>query len=167
MVQQQRQTQELPTPPVRYYSLGSSVGDNGSGNNQIAYCFHERGTGYSKFGSYSGNGSSTGPVVTLGFSPAFVMIKGTSASRSWVMYDNTRQPSNPKDLRVLADSSDFEFDVTNTLILLELVLKLNTVALLQTHRVKLTSTWPLQTPANTHTGTIRVAIIMIGLAKVD
>ena len=91
------------------FSLGSSVGDNGSGNNQIAYCFHSV-TGYSKFGSYSGNGSSTGPVVTLGFSPAFVMIKGTSASRSWVMYDNTRQPSNPKDLRVLADSSDFEFD---------------------------------------------------------
>ena len=90
------------------FSLGSSVGDNGSGNNQIAYCFHSV-TGYSKFGSYSGNGSTTGPVVTLGFSPAFVMIKRTDAAgNSWRMFDNTRNPTNPVDKIIYANLSNAE-----------------------------------------------------------
>jgi hypothetical protein len=62
----------------------------------IAYCFHSV-DGFSKFGSYTGNGSSDGPFVYTGFRPAFVMFKridsGTNAH--WIMMDSTRKTYNP------------------------------------------------------------------------
>jgi len=97
------------SPTSSVWTMGNQGAVNTSGQNTVAYCFHSV-AGYSKFGSYTGNGSASGPTVTLGFKPAFVMIKRTDVVNSWVMYDNTRQTTNPKDLRVLADSSDFEFD---------------------------------------------------------
>jgi hypothetical protein len=42
----------------------------------IAYCFAEK-KGFSKFGSYTGNGSTDGPFVYTGFKPAFVILKIT------------------------------------------------------------------------------------------
>ena len=54
--------------------------------------------GYSKFGSYVGNGNgANGPFVYTGFKPAFVMIKVTSAVESWVMFDGKRKPVNRDD----------------------------------------------------------------------
>jgi hypothetical protein len=97
------------TPSSTVISLGTYHRNNSSSEPYIAYCFSEI-AGYSKIGSYTGNGSASGPTVTLGFKPAFVMIKRTDVANSWVMYDSTRQTTNPKDLRVLADSSDAEFD---------------------------------------------------------
>ena len=47
---------------------------NGSGETYVAYCFAEK-TGYSKFGSYTGNGNADGTFVYTGFKPAFVMLK--------------------------------------------------------------------------------------------
>ncbi len=95
-------------PTSTVFTLGGGVAVNNT-NDYIAYCFADI-AGYSKFGSYTGNQLESGPTVTLGFKPAFVMIKRTDVANSWVMYDNTRQTTNPKDLRVLADSPDFEFD---------------------------------------------------------
>ena len=72
-----------------------SVGDantNGSGTTMVAYCFAEV-AGYSKFGSYTGNGSTTGPVVTTGFRPGFVLIKKTNDAANWTILDNTRDPN--------------------------------------------------------------------------
>ena len=60
---------------------------------RVAYCFHEV-EGYSKFGSYDGNSSTDGTFVYTGFKPAFIMIKGTAASRAWPMYDNKRDTYN-------------------------------------------------------------------------
>ena len=49
----------------------------------VAYVWQER-PGYSKFGSYTGNGSSSNPTyVDLGFRPAFVMVKSINASEHW------------------------------------------------------------------------------------
>jgi hypothetical protein len=62
----------------------------------IAYCFAEK-TGYSKFGSYTGNGNSNGPFVYTGFKPAFVIYKGAvggNAVDNWEMADNKRSPYN-------------------------------------------------------------------------
>lgn len=77
----------------------------------VAYCFAEV-AGFSKFGSYTGNGSTSGPTVTTGFRPAFVMLKiydGTgSASDQWAMLDNTRSTSNTTDHRLFADSNQAE-----------------------------------------------------------
>ena len=71
-----------------------------SGVTAIYYCFAEK-TGYSKFGSYTGNGSSSdGTFVYTGFKPAFLMIK-PNAVENWHIFDSARSPSNvtQKDLR--------------------------------------------------------------------
>ena len=80
-------------PSSSVISLGSNSKTNGSSQNFIAYCWTET-TGVSKFGKYTGNASSTGPSVTLGFKPAFVMIKGIDRSSVWYMFDTTRQTTN-------------------------------------------------------------------------
>jgi len=79
-------------PTSTLFTFGSSFGSNGT--NLVAYCWAEI-SGYSKFSSYSGNGSSTGPTVTTGFRPAMVIAKRTDSSISWVIFDNTRDPANP------------------------------------------------------------------------
>ena len=67
------------TPTSSVFSVGTNADVNGSGNNVIAYCFAEK-TGYSKFGSYTGNGNANGTFVYTGFKPAFVIIKNTDLS---------------------------------------------------------------------------------------
>jgi hypothetical protein len=65
--------------------------------------------GYSSFGSYTGNGSATGPVISgLGFQPYFVMIKASSTTGDWWMYDGARSPSNPRINKLKANTSDAE-----------------------------------------------------------
>jgi len=75
-------------------------------NDIIAYCFAEK-KGFSKFGSYVGNGSSTdGTFVYTGFSPSFLILKRTTDSiGSWTMYDNKRHTYNPNGEYLLANDS--------------------------------------------------------------
>ena len=80
-----------PTSSVFY--LGSDDAYNASGQTHIAYCFAEK-KGFSKFGSYTGNGSLDGTFVYTGFKPAWVMIKRTDSTGSWVIEDSVRSPSN-------------------------------------------------------------------------
>ncbi len=83
-------------PTSSVFSLGTWSNTNDSGNDMIAYCFAEK-KGFSKFGSYTGNGSTDGTFVYTGFKPAFVMIKCSSSSgsyTSWSMFDTTRQTFN-------------------------------------------------------------------------
>ena len=72
-----------PTSSVFSLSGGNEV--NGSGSNYIAYCFHSV-AGYSKVGSYTGTGAGT--TITTGFQPAFVMIKKTSGSADWIIFND-------------------------------------------------------------------------------
>ena len=65
----------------------------GGGADCLAYCFHSV-EGYSKVGSYVGNGNAAGPFVFTGFRPAWILFKNTSAATNWEIYDTTRQPSN-------------------------------------------------------------------------
>jgi hypothetical protein len=96
-------------PTSTVFSLGTEVAVNGSSANLIAYCFAEK-KGYSKFGSYTGNGSTNGTFVYTGFKSAWVMIKRSSASgTSWEIRDNKRQPfpdGNAK--RLFADDASAE-----------------------------------------------------------
>ena len=75
-----------PTSSVFYVGNGSAgdySGDtNTSGSNMVAYCFAEI-EGYSKFGSYTGNGSTDGTFIYTGFRPAFVMVKRTDVANNW------------------------------------------------------------------------------------
>jgi len=83
-------------------------GVNGSGDAMIAYCFAEI-EGYSKFGSYIGNGSTDGPFVYTGFRPAWVMMKNTTTSgNSWVIQDKARSTYNEVNAYLLANDSGAE-----------------------------------------------------------
>ena len=55
----------------------------------IAYCFAEK-RGFSKFGSYVGNGNADGAFIYTGFKPAFVMMKQTDTTGNWALSDNKR-----------------------------------------------------------------------------
>jgi hypothetical protein len=89
-----------------------SVGTNGRVNNNtqkyIAYCFAEK-KGFSKFGSYTGNGNADGTFVYTGFKPAFTMIKRTDTTSDWNIMDNKRAVSfNPNTKELYANSSQAE-----------------------------------------------------------
>ena len=90
----------------------STVFSKGSWNenyNMIAYCFSEV-AGYSKFGSYVGNGSSSdGTFVYTGFKPAFILTKSTTSNHWWEMADNTRTEFNPRDKTLYSNQSDSEY----------------------------------------------------------
>jgi len=83
----------------------------------IAYCFAEK-KGFSKFGSYTGNGSADGTFVYTGFKPAFVMIKRTSGGTdSWYIYDTARAETNGNEVDIVleADVANIEFDTSGDL----------------------------------------------------
>ena len=80
-------------PTSSVFSLGDTSGTNESGSGIITYNFVEK-QGFSKFGTFTGNGSLDGAFIYTGFRPAFVLLKCSShASSNWVMLDNKR--SNP------------------------------------------------------------------------
>jgi hypothetical protein len=90
-------------PTSTVFTLGSSGDVSGSGEDFIAYCFAEK-QGYSKFGSYTGNGNADGTFVYTGFKPAFVMSKRSDAIDGWRMMDTTRSSYNVAQHRLLADA---------------------------------------------------------------
>ena len=92
-------------PTSTVYSVGAAGETNGSGNSIIAYCFAEK-KGYSKFGSYTGNDNANGTFVYTGFAPAWVMIKRTNSTNDWIILDIKRNPINPSDERILANSGN-------------------------------------------------------------
>jgi hypothetical protein len=75
------------------FSLGTNGNPNTNTGTYVAYCFAPV-SGYSAFGSYTGNGSSDGPFVYLGFRPRYFMIKRTDTTTNWIIYDTARQPYN-------------------------------------------------------------------------
>jgi len=94
----------LPTSSV--FSLGAGGGGNGT-NAYIAYCFAEK-QGYSKFGSYVGNGSTNGPNIYTGFKPALIITKNADGTDSWNLLDNKRSPHNAADKYLQADNANAE-----------------------------------------------------------
>ena len=95
-------------PTSTVFTLGNSDDAwNASGGTYIVYLFSEV-AGYSKFGSYTGNGSSDGTFVFTGFRPAWVMIKKTSGTDSWLIMDNKRDIDNVVSNTLAANSSGTE-----------------------------------------------------------
>jgi len=81
----------------------------------IAYCFAEK-QGYSKFGSYTGNGNADGSFIYTGFKPAFVMIKRTDSANDWFLQDNKRLGYNAVNYYLeantnLAEQSNSDIDI--------------------------------------------------------
>ena len=90
-------------PTSTVFSFNTGTDDQ----NYISYCFTEK-KGYSKFGSYTGNGSTNGPFVYTGFKPAFVITKRTDAAGGWGLNDNKRPNYNPENLYLLANDTQAE-----------------------------------------------------------
>jgi len=97
-------------PTSSVFTVGTSSLVNNT-DDFIAYCFAEI-EGYSKFGSYTGNDSTDGNFIYLGFRPSFIIIKYISGSaggtKNWIMYDNKRSPQNVNDNILFANASDAE-----------------------------------------------------------
>ena len=89
------------------FSLGNRGDVNASSEKYIAYCFADV-QGYSKFGSYTGNGSTNGTFVYTGFKPAFVLYKKFSGTENWFMHDNKRQGYNPDNEYLFPDLNSAE-----------------------------------------------------------
>ena len=99
------QTNWIGTISSSIITIGSDSSINTSGNNYIAYAFAPK-KGYSKFGSYTGNGNADGTFVYTGFKPAFIMVKGTNESnQDWAIFDNKRDPINKVTQRIQPSSS--------------------------------------------------------------
>jgi hypothetical protein len=95
------------SPTSTVFSVGISGGTNNSGNTMIAYCFAAV-SGYSAFGSYTGNGSADGTFVYLGFRPRYVMIKRTDNVGDWWMFDTSRDTYDVMNNVIYADTSGAE-----------------------------------------------------------
>ena len=99
------------TPTSSVFSIGVNGSTNASGQTYIAYCFAEV-KGYSKFGSYIGNGSTDGTFIYTGFKPAMVIIKVSSTTENWVIRDNKRDTFNNVYKQLLPNASSAE-DTSN------------------------------------------------------
>ena len=113
------------TPTNTVFYNGSSNVENGG--TMISYCFASV-QGFSKFGSYTGNGNADGTFVYTGFKPAFVMVKENSIS-SWEILDSKRNTFNPTAKSIFPDGAGAEYDYTNRLDLLSNGFKLRTTSL--------------------------------------
>ena len=100
------------TPTSSVFSVGASGTTNASGATTIAYCFAEK-KGYSKIGSYIGNGNANGAFVYTGFKPAWVMIKYINAGEGWIIHDNRRNGFNPDNDFLYANTNGAEVSSTH------------------------------------------------------
>lgn len=96
-------------PTSTGFSIGpSNPGTNTAGNGFIAYLWSEV-PGFSKFGSYTGNGLLDGPFIYTGFQPKYVMIKRSDATDSgWGIKDSARNPYNTMSSSLFANSPSAE-----------------------------------------------------------
>ena len=93
-------------PTSSVFSVGTNLRTNGSSDAMIAYCWCEK-PGFSKFGSFEGNGSSTdGPFIPLGFKPAWFMWKNIDSGTNgdWTIMDAARDPFNMVEDNLRANS---------------------------------------------------------------
>jgi len=88
------------TPTSSVFSIGSNGNLNTSGESHSFVAFAEK-KGFSKFGSYVGNGSVDGTFIYTGFRPSFFLVKSTGAAESWLMFDIERNTYNGIDGQVL------------------------------------------------------------------
>ena len=94
------------------FSLGTNSDVNGSSATYVAYCWSEV-DGFSRFGSYTGNGSTDGPFIYTGFKPAWIMVKQTNSSGGWIITDTKRNPFNPVDKLLSANLTSAESTFTS------------------------------------------------------
>jgi len=104
-----RWSDEAPTSSV--FTLGDGAEVNTNTENYIAYCFAEK-QGFSKFGSYTGNGNADGAFIYTGFRPAFVLTKVYSTTEEWTLMDNKRPGYNNINLALMPNTTSGDSEAT-------------------------------------------------------
>ena len=99
-------------PTSSVVSIGTEAGTNQNGSTHMAYCFAEK-TGYSKIGTYIGNGNGDGSFIYTGFKPAWFLQKRVDSSNDWHMHDNKRDTRNPLTRFLMANSTNTESNDTS------------------------------------------------------
>ena len=94
------------------HEFGTNNGVNKGSNTYVAYCFKNI-QGYSKTGSYIGNGSTNGSYIHLGFKPSWVLYKKSSAAENWHIVDNKRDTLNPNSFAIDANNVNAEANDAN------------------------------------------------------
>ena len=102
------------TAPTNSVVTTNSTFIYNTGSTIVAYCFAEK-QGYSKFGSYTGNGNADGTFIYTGFKPAWIMCKKYNVGGNWIMFDNKREPFNLNNDFLQADLSDAEVTGNSTI----------------------------------------------------
>jgi hypothetical protein len=100
-------------PTSSVFTIGSNGDVNDDGETFIAYLFAEK-QGYSKFGSYEGNGNANGTFVHLGFKPAFLITKPIDAADNWNMFDNKRLAFNSATSPFAITPNNANLETTDT-----------------------------------------------------
>ena len=96
-------------PTSSVFTVGTDVGVNKSSQDHINYLWSEK-QGFSKFGSYTGNGNADGAFIYLGFKPAWFLCKNTQdAGDNWIVHDNKRDTFNVTDNGLAPNANSTEF----------------------------------------------------------
>ena len=95
------------SPTSSVFSVGTNTGVNGSGGTYIAYCFADV-KGYSKIGSYTGNGNADGQFIYTGFLPAWSIVKPVDVTQNWQIHDLKRLGYNVKNYNLSSNSTAAE-----------------------------------------------------------
>ena len=109
---QSQYTDLLKNQSSSVLTLGTNSASNSNGQGFIAYCFAEK-KGYSKVGTYTGNGNVNGTFVYTGFKPAMIIIKKNGAGDNWHIYDNKVNPTNVMDTNLRPNLNDAEITNAN------------------------------------------------------
>ena len=104
-------TRWTAAPTSTLINLGSNSACNGNTGTYVTYCWAQI-AGFSKFGSYTGNGSNDGPFVYCGFRPRYVLIKRIDSAASWYVYDTARATYNTTNAWLLPNTADTENSAT-------------------------------------------------------
>lgn len=109
-------------PTSSVFSVGTSTLTNANTGTYIAYIFAHDASGFGAngassiiyCGTYTGNGSATGPTATIGWEPQYIMIKASSSTGNWDIFDTTRGLVNGgNDALLLANLTNAQTSTTN------------------------------------------------------
>ena len=96
-------------PTSSVFSIATDTAVNRSSGTYVAWCWHSV-EGFSKFGRYTGNGSTDGTFVFTGFKPKFLIIKGTN-NTNFNLFDSERNQINPIKTQLYADTTEVDYNL--------------------------------------------------------
>tara|TARA_R100000030_G_scaffold89382_2_gene73694 strand:- start:1 stop:1566 length:1566 start_codon:yes stop_codon:yes gene_type:complete len=95
-------------PTSSLWTVGVASLNSASNEVHISFLFADV-EGFSKSGSYVGNGNADGPFIYTGFRPAWIMQKKVNNTGHWHMWDSTRNTSNEVSRYLLANENNAEY----------------------------------------------------------